>query len=268
MDRDTLRKVQYVQLEIAKEIFRICADNGLACFLDSGSMLGAVRHNGFIPWDDDLDIGMMRDDYEKFTQIVSDSLKDEYYWQDWENDDSYPLCYGKVRKKGTIYRESKSDIQENCGIYVDVFPYDCAPSDRIKQLKILKKQCFIQRCLLMKSHYKPWVEIDRIVWKKRIGYVPYKIVSMFMKRNKLISEYCKTYERKNGDMVYENCGWFWDKFYEKKWFDTLIEMQFEDAKLLVPEFYDKILTVEYGDYMIPPPISERENRHQIYEIVL
>lgn len=266
MDRETLRKVQLIQLDIAKEVFRVCMDNGITCFLDSGSMLGAIRHGGFIPWDDDLDIGMMREDYEKFSRIVSSSLKDDYYWQSWDNDVSYPLCFGKVRKRGTIYRESKSDIQQNCGIYVDVFPYDSISDDRKEQIRVLKRQCNIQRCILMKAHYKPWVEVDKIIWKKRIGYIPYQVLAIFKSRKKLISDYYSTIENNYGDMVYENCGYYWDRFYEKEWFKEYINVRFEDAELLIPRLYDKILTTEYGNYMIPPPVEQRENRHQIYEI--
>ena len=78
MEQELLRKVQLTQLEIAKEIRRVCEENGIAYFLSDGSFLGAVRHQGFIPWDDDMDISMLRADYEKFCQIAPEKLKKEY----------------------------------------------------------------------------------------------------------------------------------------------------------------------------------------------
>ena len=107
MDSETLRKVQLVQLEIAKEISRVCDENGIKYFLTGGTLLGAVRHGGFIPWDDDLDIGMFRQDYEKFLEIAPVSLREQYKIIDWNSDQSYPHPMGKVIKKGTLYKESK-----------------------------------------------------------------------------------------------------------------------------------------------------------------
>ena len=90
LDNITLRKVQLVQLEIAKEIDRICKKNNIKYFLIGGSLLGAIRHQGFIPWDDDLDVGMLRDDYEKFLKVAGDELQEKYKIIDWKSDGDYP----------------------------------------------------------------------------------------------------------------------------------------------------------------------------------
>lgn len=138
MDKVTLRKVQLEQLCIAKEIKRVCDENGIQYFLDAGTLLGAVRHHGFIPWDDDLDIGMKRDEYERFCKIAPKALHKEFYWQEWRNDKEYALPFGKVRKRNTIYIEERSHILTENGFYVDVFPYDYAPTDENKRKNIDK----------------------------------------------------------------------------------------------------------------------------------
>ena len=89
MERELLRKVQLTQLEIAKEIRRVCEENDIPYFLTCGTLLGAVRHQGFIPWDDDMDVGMLRENYEKFCRIAPEKLKPEYCWQTWYTDPNY-----------------------------------------------------------------------------------------------------------------------------------------------------------------------------------
>lgn len=96
MDKEVLRKAQMVQLEIAKEIKRICEENGIRYWLDGGTLIGAIRHNGFIPWDDDLDLGMLREDYEKFLVIAPLKLQKEYELLTWENNQKYPHAFAKV----------------------------------------------------------------------------------------------------------------------------------------------------------------------------
>ena len=164
MEQELLNKVRSVQLEIAKEIRRVCEENDISCFLAHGTFLGAVRHKGFIPWDDDMDMGMLRQDYEKFCRIAPSKLKPEFCLQTWYTEPNYALPFGKVMKRGTVYLENKKTrrLQDN-GIYVDIFPYDYAPEDPVARNRMTASLLSIYRMKLMKSGYKPWLENDRIV---------------------------------------------------------------------------------------------------------
>ena len=132
MDKDVLRKVQLLQLKIAKEIKRICDKNNIDYILDSGTLLGAVRHKGFIPWDDDMDIAMTREEYNRFIDVAKIELGEEYFLQTWDTDNNYPMPFAKVRLNDTRYIEN---VFENAnmhqGIYVDIFPYDVWPQKNI-----------------------------------------------------------------------------------------------------------------------------------------
>ncbi len=267
MDKKTLRRVQMTQLEIAKEVKRVCDENDIQYFLTAGSLLGAVRHQGFIPWDDDLDIGMLVEDYNKFCKIAPNSLSDKYTLQTMETDETYPLTLAKVRKVGTVYVENKANQANKPGIYVDIIPYKDVPDSYEQAEAIAKKAVNIQRVLLMKCGNRPWMEERGIIWKKRIGYVLYQVAALFVSKKTLIDRYHGLFARHEasnkvaGDMTYSG-----NKYLEKSWFKEVIPMQFEDTEFSVCTAYKEYLETVYGDYMQLPPEDQRENRHQIVEI--
>ena len=124
MEREVLLKVQPILLDMVKEISRVCEENGIRYFLYRGTFLGAVRHRGFIPWDDDMDVAMPRKDYEKFCRIAPEKLGNQYCFQNWHTDDAYAHPFGKVRKRGTVYVEAKCHRLPENGFYVDIYPLD------------------------------------------------------------------------------------------------------------------------------------------------
>lgn len=268
MEQEILIKVRQVQLEIAREIRRVCEENGISYFLAHGTFLGAIRHGGFIPWDDDMDMGMLRQDYEKFCRIAPEKLKPEYCLQTWYTEPNYSLPFGKVMKRGTVYLENKktSRLLEN-GIYVDIFPYDYAPEDPYEQKKLAASLLSLYRMKLMKSGYKPWLENDRIIWKKRIGYLYYQMKSLFVGQQTLARDYdTLAVAIHDSGVICERNGRTNPNYYERSLIEELAEYAFEGETFKGPKNYDAYLTNLYGDYMVLPPEGQRENRHQIIKI--
>ena len=230
--------------------------------------MGAVRHGGFIPWDDDMDMGMLRQDYEKFCRIAPEKLKPEFCLQTWYTEPNYGLPFGKVMKRNTVYLENKKTRRlQNNGIYVDIFPYDYAPEDPAQQKKLTDNLLSIYRMKLMKSGYKPWMENDRIVWKKRIGYLYYQLKSLFVSQQSLARDYdTLAVAIHDSAFLCERNGRTIPNYYERAWVEELADYTFEGETFKGPKDYDPYLTSLYGDYMELPPEGERENRHQIIEI--
>ena len=267
MEQSVLRKVQLTQLEIAKEIRRVCDENGIPYFLCDGTLLGAVRHGGFIPWDDDMDLGMLRQDYERFCRIAPEKLEKDYVLQTWHTDPNYALPFAKVRKRGTLYLEAKSSrLQEN-GFFVDIFPFDYVPEDKGEQAKLSSRLLGVFRVKLMKSGYTPWMENDRIIWKKRIGYLYYQLKAMLTSGEKLVQEFdALATETGKTNCLCEQSALPKPDYYETGWCEDLTDLMFEGESFKAPAQYDAYLTALYGNYMQLPPEDQRENRHQIVEM--
>lgn len=268
MEKELLRKVQMVQLEIAKEIKRVCEENDIRYFLIGGSFLGAVRHQGFIPWDDDMDIGMLRADYEKFCRIAPQKLDKRYCLQTWHIDANYSLPFGKVLKRNTLYMENKKTrrLQEN-GIYVDIFPYDNVPEDAFEQADLARGLLSIYRTKLMKSGYAPWREEDKIIWRKRIGYVYYQIKALFVSQRELGKAYdALAVAYPESSLTCEQEAKAKPIYFPRKLVEKLADYTFEGVTFKGPKDYDTYLKIAYGDYMQLPPEDQRENRHQIVAV--
>lgn len=269
MEKEQLLKVQKIQLEMAKDIKRVCEENEIPYFMYRGTFLGAVRHKGVIPWDDDMDFGMLRKDYEKFCCIANEKLSEQYCFQNWHTDENYALPFGKVRKRGTVFVEAKCARLPENGIYIDIYPLDYAPADPQQRKVLAKKLLHLFRVKLMKCRYTPWMEEDKIIWKKRIGYLLYQFISLFFSQQALKHCYEKlVLEVPEGDTLYEQSALPIAYYFEKAWCAELKEYAYEDTSFSGPENYDAFLSSLYGDYMELPPADKRENRHQIKELDL
>lgn len=270
MDNETLRKVQLVQLEIAKEIKRVCEENNITCWMEGGTLLGAVRHGGFIPWDDDLDLGMHREDYEKFLRIAPDALNEKYELVDWKTVRDYPNFFCKVMKKGTVYVEEMMSGSSKCGIWVDIFPYDNCPNEASARKRQIAQLTVLRAMIRAKTHWNSWYVRGKFVLKKWLVNLPFQIMAAFFTKEQLVYAYeqCTTqYNKTSCSNVFYHDPVFGGKWVmPKKIFAEFIQLPFEDDTLTSPVGYDTYLTRGYGDYMTPPPEDKRGNQHGIVKV--
>ena len=135
LTQEQLRKMQQIEVEMADELDRVCRKHNIRYSLDGGSMLGAVRHKGFIPWDDDMDFCMLREDYEKLKAVSNELNPDICFFQDHDTDPNYRWGYAKLRRTGTTFvRLGQEHMKYKTGIAIDIFPLDDVPKSLIGQM--------------------------------------------------------------------------------------------------------------------------------------
>jgi lipopolysaccharide cholinephosphotransferase len=256
----TLREIQLSELEILKELALFFEQNNLSYSLHGGTLLGAVRHKGFIPWDDDIDVCMPRPDYERF-RAISEQLPDHLFFID-ETNTEYELCFGKVCKKNIIAVESEGLLSLKRHLWVDVFPIDAVPNAYEEQVKIKK----LSRKLLRKKRilcYKGGNNRDkRKRIRDKIWATPFNGL-----RKKLVDRRLK---KIFNSLDYEQATYVADlagagpsyTFFKKEDLESPIVVEFEGCKFKAirnPEF---ALSGWYGEnFMELPPESERVTHH-------
>ncbi len=267
---EDLRRAQLLQLDLALEVKRICEKNHLRYFLIAGTLLGAVRHQGFIPWDDDLDIGLFRADYDRFLKACETDLdREKYFLQNWDTDSRYGLCFSKLRLNGTKYVEKNArHTQAHDGIYIDVFPFDCVPDEEALRRKQSRKTYLLKRLILAKQGYEVWQEGETA---KKLIYGLLGLGAKLMSARALTQRLEREMQKYNGQATKKIVAMGGSYGYEKesverRWLEETLELPFEGEMLACPKEYDAYLTYFYGDYMTPPPADKRGDRHQVKEI--
>lgn len=255
----SLRDAQMLMVEILEDVHNLCEKHGLKYFLDGGTLIGAVRHKGFIPWDDDIDIGMPREDYEKFIEIAKKELPDNLFLQTFETDkyyDVYPVpC--KIRYNGTLFFEegTKENLRMHNGVYIDIFPYDNLP-----KFKVIYK---IQRTLsynILKSFKRMRDIPDTLNLKNKITFSFYKIITKMFpsERRRKFFDYLIKWNDPDSEYMGYGVDTFWSEYvYKKSDYFDLVKLNFEGREFYAPKNYDSILTQLYGDYMIMPKEEDR-----------
>lgn len=260
---EEFRKMQELELGMLIDFDRVCRKHGIKYTILAGTMLGAVRHKGFIPWDDDADIGMLREEYEKFKKVKDELNPSICYYQDHTTDPGYRWGYGKLRRTGTEYvRVGQEHLKCKTGLFVDVFPLDDCPQSVVGQV-FQDFYCFCCRKIL-------WSEVGRVSCKGFYKYwytflskiptsVPFTLLGLYTKKSR----------NNNTKLVRTLCYTSIGKLYfkhplkqryglPKSWFIDCTEYDFESARLMGSRNYDEVLSFWFGDYMKLPPEDQRE----------
>ena len=257
-----LKRIQEIELEIFDEIIRICKKYNLKYALIGGSTLGAVRHHGFIPWDDDIDLGMPRKDYEKFCELCKTELDAKRFMlQNFDTEPNCGLIFGKVRRLNTTLSEYYSyHIDMNQGVWVDIFPYDYVSNNATTRKSDIRSLKFYQNLYIIKCGYKfPNNRSNTL----KIAYDIAKGGLRLWSKNRLIKKVKQImikYDKDTTDYIFPYGGVYTDKDrLPGDTFDNLIQVSFEGRKVNIYKEFDKYLTTLYGDYMKLPPMEKREN---------
>lgn len=252
-------ELKKIQVLILKYIDEFCSNNDINYCLMYGSLLGSIRHNGFIPWDDDVDICMSRLDYNKFLALFPKDQTETFYVRSHSIDREFPFYFSKICIKGSHAYVPIDNQNFDVGISIDLFPLDSIPVNkfnRIKQGLMVKMNRIkliphtIDYGVKRKLYKRFLINVLRFLYRKPAYYYiecMYKNIIDYNDDYRLVTEFMTPYGKR--------------AVFPKEWFNSLIRHHFEGALLPVPEKYDLILSQLYGDYMTPPPLEKQKSHH-------
>ena len=256
MTQDELHKLQKIEIELLQEVDRICKKCGIHYNMVGGTMLGAIRHGGHIPWDDDADIGFLRAEYEKFRRACKTELDTKrFYFQDIRDTDGYRWGYGKLRRKGTKFvRLGQEFMPYEQGVFIDLFPMDNVPDNKTLR-KIHFVSCFLLRKVL-------WSEVGCRTEKNRAIRLLYSIMR-FVPRKILINWYevlvkINSYHRTEMVRILTFPTPKGKYGFYRKWFLKQSRYQFGTITLTGARDYEGYLSHKFGNYMELPPEEQRK----------
>lgn len=247
-----------IQIGILQYIHDICEKHGLQYYMSGGTLLGAIRHKGFIPWDDDIDVMLFREDYDKLVQLVKEDSHN--YWMTIvdHNNDGYFYPFAKIVDDRTVAK--MEDNVTDHGIWVDLFPLDSIPDDDKLRAKFLKKCQFLRSIVVsMTTDFSPLPLFDKKTIVKRFLWLIAKIIghkNVFYYTKKYISKY-------NGiDSKYVSCTYspyVTHEYMLRTEVAPAVLLDFEDKKFYSTKAWDHYLKNLYGDYMKMPPVEKQKN---------
>lgn len=266
---EELRRIHEMEKNALVDFSGVCEKHNLSYWLLAGAALGAVRHKGPIPWDDDIDVGMLRKDYEKFLSVCQEELGDRYRFINYQTEKDYPLFVTNMAKKGTkfVWKNFKK-LQCTMGIGIDIFPYDNVPRNTRKRKQQIRHAWFLNKLYIVRNIWNPEVPGTGII--KNIillicGMAHCIMTFLHVPRKTIIARYLKAarkYESEDTGVVATFCVRYPEK--TKIYFEDLFPLRlvpYMDIKTYIPSNYDKLLRNEYGDYMQLPPIEKRRNHY-------
>lgn len=261
-----MNDLQKCQLNILIEFIRLCEKHHLTYYLVGGSCLGAVRHKGFIPWDDDIDVGMPRKDYDRFIQLQSEVNK-PYFIQTYKTDKNYIYNYAKLRDSSTTYIENYFVCHQfNHGVWIDIFPLDGMSKEIKPAYKFEKKVKWTWRQVYLM--YLPSLK-RKLRFKTLFKDISLNIVALLFiffnvghYRNKLVDKKVTKINYDDAVLVGNFFGTNPKKeAMPKEIFENGVDAAFEGVKVKIPKDYNRYLTLLYGNYMQLPPIEKQIGHH-------
>ena len=259
MDENTLRRLQLTQLEILKIFDDFCRKNGLKYSLYAGTLLGAVRHKAFIPWDDDLDVCMERKEYDRFISLWEKSHPEEYILQNKENTPKFWQSFSKIRKDHTTFlQEEKERGKYHTGIFIDIFPLDRIPNGKLSRA-VFRWHCMKYQ-LMTREFVPPKAgKIVKLGSRIILGGTPKKIREKV--RNRELEKITRNNEDNSLEIAAIETMQSLRSTFSKNMFDSYIDLPFEDGKFMCFSDWDGHLKQKFGDYMLFPPEKDRVWKH-------
>lgn len=262
-----LNKVKELEIEILLELKRVCTLLDIEFYLDAGTLLGAIRHGGFIPWDDDIDVSMMREDYERLVSDGPRLLSDRFFLQTPYNTPNMPASFLKLRLNGTKMIESvSSDVSGNHGLWIDIFPFDVVPADvNIKQLR--RTQAVLGKVYDLKARGQSSEKLSKLGAAGRcVLHTMLKVIP----RNCILKQMRGNAMEKAPENAYITCFHYGSCFFLLDYSESFpaVQVSFEGYKMLALRTWRDYLEQVYGDWQKLPPKEQRRPHHEIIDLDL
>ncbi len=266
---DDLNKIHGVLLDVLKELIRICDKHGFNLFMEGGTAIGTLRHQGFIPWDDDIDVFLLREEYDRLLKILPEELGEDFGTDNWCDNKDFPAPNACVYAKNTVMMSAPMKYcKYKYGISIGIYPYDNIPDDDNLAKKQLKKCWFLGRINWLKV--LPFPYIPHKGFKRFVIYAICGAIHILLKpfpRKWFVNRYEKVSRAYNNTETKRStiaCSTpiFRTNIEKDKLFPPAV-FQFEGVDVKLPACYDELLTREYGDYMKLPPEDKRKNHYPL-----
>ena len=273
-DPDELRRLQLCELEILRDFIAVCEKNDIAYFGLAGTGIGAIRHGGFIPWDDDIDVGVLYRDYPRLERLIEEEYPDKYLVVNAGKYSKCPIINTHIVMKGTRFVESGfAGLDYPQGVFLDVFPLFKSPADEAERRKLSSKAWFYGKLLMLRHLAFPRVPFKGFKAKAAhcVTAAAHVFVSIFWSHKRLYNKILRICTKYEGQDTGVN-EWFFDTkkhagVYTDEVLFPLRRIGFEGIDMCFPNKIEQRLTEVFGDYMQLPPPEKRHN-HCPDELVL